>query len=75
MTGRDLIVYILENGLENEPVIKDGKFIGFKTASEVAVSMDVGVATVEALLSMGRLQGETVKSGIYFPANIKQPMF
>ena len=69
MTGRELIVYILENGLENEPVIKDGKFIGFKTVSEVAVSMNVGVATVETLLSMGRLRGESINSGIYIPVN------
>lgn len=71
MTGRELILYILENGLENEPVIKDGKFIGFKTVSEVAASMDVGVATVNALISMGRLKGVTVRPGTYIPANYK----
>ena len=31
MTGRELIVYILENGLENEPIFKNGKPIGFIT--------------------------------------------
>ena len=75
MTGRELIIYILENGLENEPVIKDGKFVGFNTASEVAVKMDVGVATVEALLSMGRLQGERVNPGIYIPAKFDRGLF
>ena len=30
MTGRDLIIYILTNNLENEFVFKDGKFIGSK---------------------------------------------
>ena len=27
MTGRDLIIYILENGLEDEPIIQDGMII------------------------------------------------
>ena len=27
MTGKELILYILENDLENEDVIKDGVFI------------------------------------------------
>jgi hypothetical protein len=44
MTGRDLIVYILQNNLENEPVFKDGKFIGFMTEGEAAEKFDVGVA-------------------------------
>ena len=29
ITGRDLINYILTNHLENEPIFKDGKPIGF----------------------------------------------
>ena len=41
MTGRDLIIYILENGLEDEPVFKDGKFIGFITTGEAAVQCNV----------------------------------
>ena len=39
MTGRDLIVYILSNNLENEEVFKDGKFIGFIPAQEDIISL------------------------------------
>ena len=39
MTGRELILYILSNGLENEPVFKDGKFIGFMTEEEARESI------------------------------------
>lgn len=46
MTGRDLIIYILSNGLEDEPVCKDQKFIGFITISEAAEKMGVGVNTI-----------------------------
>ena len=74
MTGRDLIMYILANGLEDEPVFKDGKFIGFVTPSEVAVKSHVGTATVYAWMHQGRLENVIVNEGIYIPANFKSPV-
>lgn len=74
MTGRDLIIYILENGLENEPVFKNGKFIGFVTADEAAAQTKVGLATICAWTHQGRLESVAVKEGIYIPANFKSPM-
>lgn len=68
MTGRELIIYILENNLEDEPVFENGKFIGFKTPEEVAVQMGTGSATVIALANMGRIKSEWVEGGIYIPA-------
>lgn len=69
MTGRELIVYILQNGLEDEPVFKDGKFVGFATAEEAAVKKQVGVATIQTWMELGFIDGVTVKPGIYIPAN------
>lgn len=74
MTGRDLILYILTNGLEDEPVFKNGKFIGFVTTGEAAVKMDVGIATVHALIKEKRLDGVRVSEGLYIPANFKSPL-
>lgn len=74
MTGRDLIIYILENGLEDEPVFKNGKFVGFVTADEAAAKMNVGVATICALTHQGRLDSIAVKEGIYIPANLCVPI-
>ena len=68
MTGRDLIIYILENNLEDEPVFENGKFIGFITPDEMAVQMGTGEATVIALANMGRIESEWVEGGIYIPA-------
>ena len=68
MTGRDLIIYILENNLEDEPVFENGKFIGFMTPDEVAVQMNTGAATVIALANTGRIKSEWVEGGIYIPA-------
>jgi hypothetical protein len=74
MTGRDLIIYILTNNLEDEPVFKNGKFIGFVTPADVAVMENVGTATVHAWMHSGRLESEAVREGVYIPANFKSPM-
>lgn len=55
MTGRDLIIYIMSNHLEDEPVYEDGRFLGFMTVGEAAAQMKVGYATVLALIDQGRL--------------------
>jgi hypothetical protein len=69
MTGRELIIYILQNNLEEEPVFKDGKLLGFVTAGEVAKEMDVGVATVYVWIHQQRLDGIFIGGKIYIPAN------
>lgn len=71
MTGRDLILYILSNGLEDEEVFKDGKILGFLTVGEVAVKLDVGTATVRTWLEHGRIQGYEAGYSTYIPANFK----
>ena len=65
MTGRELIIYILQNNLEEELVFEDGKFIGMMTVDEVATLYNVGNATVKAWLDIGLLKGCTVKEGVY----------
>lgn len=70
MTGRDLIIYILSNNLENEQIFKDGKFIGFITTSEAAEKLGVGVATIRVLFEQGRLHGVTIGQEIYISDNL-----
>lgn len=74
MTGRELILYILENGLEDEPVFKNGRFIGFLTAGEVALQTNVGVATVHAWIKNKNIPGVLVSEGLYIPGNYKAPV-
>ena len=74
MTGRELILYILANGLEDEPVFKNGKFIGFVTPSDVAKDANVGFATVHTWIHQGRLDSVSVNEGIYIPANYVTPL-
>lgn len=65
MTGRELMIYILENNLEDEPVIENGRIIGLKSIEEVAVEMKYGVETVKALVDMGALKGVKIDGGYY----------
>lgn len=60
MTGRDLIIYILENHLEDEELFKDGKIPGLLTYEEAAVKFDVGVETIKAGVGLGFLNTVTI---------------
>lgn len=73
MTGRDLIVYILQNGLENEEVFKDGEFLGFLTLEQVAAKFGFGTATIETWVDLGWVKGYEFNGELYFPANIEAP--
>lgn len=75
MTGRDLIIFILENKLEDELVFEDGRIVGFMTINEAAVKLDTGVATVKAWTDLGLI--ETIKIGkeIYIPSNASSPKY
>lgn len=73
MTGRELIVYILENDLEDEPVIKDGVLLGFMTSSEAAEKFNVGTATINVWLDRGILEGYELRDIIVIPKKLREP--
>ena len=71
MTGRELILYILENNLEDEPVIKDDKIMGFLTSLEAAAKFNVGVGTVDAWANLGYIDSVRFMDELLIPANTK----
>lgn len=71
MTGKELIIYILANNLEDEPAFKDGKLIGFLTTVEAAEKMNVGVATIRAWIDRDWVDCVVINDTIYIPANFK----
>ena len=73
MTGKELILYILQNDLENEIVIDNGIFIGFMTEEEAAIKFGVGVATVRAWYARKMLNGVKTGNQIYFLRNAPDP--
>ena len=74
MTGRDLIIYIIQNGLENEPVYDDGNILGFMNEMEAAVKFNVSTATVRVWIGLKMLDGVLIGGVWYIPANSKNPM-
>lgn len=73
MTGRELILYILANELEDEVFFENGKLPGFITPEEMAIKCDVGVATVVAWIELGALKSIKIGNRIYIPGNAKLP--
>lgn len=73
MTGKDLIIYILQNNLENEEVFKDGFFVGFMDENEAAVKYGVGVWTIKAWYAIGALNGIQVGEKFYFLKSTPDP--
>lgn len=69
MTGRDLIIYILENNLEDKPVFEDGKLIGFLSVEEAAVRLGVGFETVLTLIDLNVISYEIIGKEYYIPAD------
>lgn len=69
MTGRDLIIYILANGLEDEPVIKNDSIIGFDTEAKFAEKHNLGVATIRAMEDLGTLSYVRIGYLRFIPSN------
>ena len=74
MTGRELILYILQNGLEDRPVFENGKFIGFKTVSEVAEELSVGNATVITWCKLDMIPYVQIGANYMIPGNCESPL-
>lgn len=73
MTCRDLIIYILANGLEDEPIFKDGKVVGFMTIDEAATKFNVGPATIYAWISQNWMEAVVIGGVVCIPATAKSP--
>lgn len=73
MTGKELIIYILQNDLEDEVVIKDGIFVWLMDENEAAVRFNVGVATIRAWYVCGMLSGTKIGDRLYFLRNVSDP--
>lgn len=79
MTGRDLIIYILQNGLEDKPIFGNGTILNFMSEEQFAAKMNVGVATVRSWVEMDYLTAIPIGKVYYIPKNYEEwgnlPMF
>ena len=61
MTGREIIIFILENQLEDKSVFDSC----FESMDETAVRLGVGIATVDTLFSLGQIRGVVIGENTY----------
>lgn len=57
MTGKDLILYILQNNLENEEILNPGGSVAFVSEVDLAAYNGVGIATIHAWYERGDFTG------------------
>ena len=69
MTGRDLIIYILQNNLEDTKVFEDGRPLGLMSIEEAAVKFNVGIGTIRLWIVTNRLPHIQIGYNAYIPAN------
>ena len=65
MTGRDLIIFIMQNHLEDVQIFEDGKIPGYVTAEEAAIKMNVGIETIKLLYQMNKIRGMKIGDNLY----------
>ena len=69
MTGREMIIFILENHLEDQEIIQDGKLVGFLTVEEVAIKFEVGVETARVWADRGIIDSVMLNGEFYIPVD------
>lgn len=74
MTGRELIIYILANGLEDEPMYIDKESLKFLSVEEAAVKFGVGSATVKTWFQLGVIEGFKIGDRIYISPIVESPI-
>jgi hypothetical protein len=73
MTGKELILYILQNNLEDTIVLEDCFFVGFMTEEQAAVKFTVGIATIRAWYQCRMLEGTKYGDSLYFRKDVADP--
>lgn len=69
MTGRELIIYILKNNLEDTEVFTEGFSPLFITLEEAAKQCGYGPATIKALIDLKKIKGIKYENAYYVLAD------
>lgn len=73
MTGRDLIIYIMQNNLEDVNIFENGVFIGFMSEEEAAARFEVGVPTIHVWHALGFINSVSIGDSIFVYRNTEDP--
>ena len=74
MTGKELIIYIVEHNLMDKDIFKEGSVFSFLnveclTVEEAALRYNVGYETIHAWCTLGKFQSILVNDKIYILIN------
>jgi len=79
MTGRELMIFILENHLEDVELLRDEQTIvdilDLVTVDKKAAECGVGPVTVETWIRTGCMSGIEINGVKYVPAGAERPRF
>ena len=67
MTGKELIIYILQNDLLDTPVFRGERFLDFMTEQEAAMNLHVGESTVRCWVKLNMLPSIQIGEKIFIP--------
>lgn len=73
MTGKDLIIFILQNNLEDVEFFTDGKIPGLMTVYEAAVKYGVGLATIWTWIERESVKSVKLGHDVYIYESSKDP--
>lgn len=73
MTGKELVMYILENDLLDKEVVEDNKPIFLMTLEEASCKFDVGPMTIRVWVSENKIDYCTIGCNLYIYTNAKDP--
>ena len=74
MTGKELIIYILQNDLEDKQLFENGQLLGFMSDVDAAVKFGVGLQTIRLWYGLGQIEGVMIGKQLYIPANAENPL-
>ena len=73
MTGREMIMYIMYNHLEDVEIFSDKFIPGFMSLEEAAVKFEVGAPTVKTWWDMGLFKGFKMGESIFIQKDSPDP--
>ena len=74
MTGRELMMFILENNLENENIFSENILSSIcMSASEAAIKFDTGISTINTWIKTGMIPSLTIDGITYVYKNAVDP--
>ncbi len=73
MTGRELIIYILKNNLEDTEMFSEGFSPLFITPEEAAKKWECGPTTIKTLIDMKKIKGFKYENIYYVLADQLNP--